>query len=312
MRTDKQLQMSRRDWLKTAAVLSCLTLPKSLHAVAPARQRMTRIAYLGDVHLMPRRRPMNGLADCLHHIQNQSDRPTLILNGGDTIMDSVSRSRRDTRRQWEAWQTVMRAECSLPVQHCLGNHDVWAHGESINDPMAGKKWAQEQLQFSYRYRSFDQAGWHFIILDDIQPNAEGGWYTPRLDAEQMDWLRTDLQKTDPKTPVLLLSHVPILTSRVLSEQATLSPDQWSIPDGAMHADAPALLALFKQHPNVKTALSGHRHVLDRVDYAGISHLCNGAVSGNWWQSKTYRNTRRGYALLDLYDDGSVAREYVTY
>lgn len=227
-------------------------------------------------------------------------------------MDSVSRSRRDTRRQWEAWQTVMRQECSLPVEHCLGNHDVWAHQESVNDPLAGKQWAQEQLQFSHRYRSFDRGGWHFVILDDIQPNTEGGWYTPRLDNEQMNWLRADLKKTDAKTPVLILSHVPIINGRVFAEQQTLSPNQWEIPNGAMHADAPVLLDLLKQHPNVKTCLSGHRHVLDRVDYAGVTHLCNGAVSGNWWHSKTYRNTRRGYALLDLYDDGTMERTYVSY
>lgn len=200
----------------------------------------------------------------------------------------------------------------MPIEHCLGNHDVWAHQESVNDPLAGKQWAQEQLQFSHRYRSFDRGGWHFVILDDIQPNAEGGWYTPRLDEEQMNWLRTDLKKTDAKTPVLILSHVPILNSRVLNEQQTLPPNQWEIPNGAMHADAPVVLELLKQHPNVKTCLSGHRHVLDRVDYAGVSHLCNGAVSGNWWHSKTYRNTRRGYALLDLYDDGTVERTYISY
>lgn len=255
---------------------------------------------------------MRGLADCLHHIQNQADPPTLILNGGDSIMDSVSRNRHDTRRQWEAWQTVIKAECSLPIQHCLGNHDVWAHQESLNDPLAGKKWAQEQLHFSHRYRSFNQAGWHFVILDDIQPKAAGDWFSARLDEKQMDWLRTDLKNTSPKTPVLILSHVPIINAGIYASLPKNNIRQWVIRDGSMHVDAPALIALFKQHPNVKSCLSGHKHVLDRVDHGGISYLCNGAVSGNWWQSKTYHNTRAGYALLDLYDDGSVERTYISY
>ncbi len=304
--------MNRRELLKAAALLPWISLSESIDALAHSRQRMGRIAYLGDVHLMPRKRPMRGLADCLHHIQNQPDKPTLILNGGDTIMDSLSRNRRDTRRQWEAWQTVVKAECSLPIQHCLGNHDVWAHEESQKDPLAGKKWAQEQLHFTHRYRSFDKAGWHFIVLDDIQPKADKSWFSARLDEKQMDWLRNDLKKTSPKTPVLVMSHVPIVSASAFPALPKNNPNQWVIRDGSMHTDAPTLISLFRQYPNVKTCISGHKHVLDQVDHNGVSYLCNGAVSGNWWQSKTFKGTHAGYALLDLYNDGTVERTYVSY
>ena len=27
--------------------------------------------------------------------------------------------------QWRVWNSVWRAECSLPVEHAIGNHDVW-------------------------------------------------------------------------------------------------------------------------------------------------------------------------------------------
>ena len=67
-----------------------------------------------------------------------------------------------------------------------------------------------------------------------------------------------------------------------------------------------------QHPNVKAALSGHTYLLDRVDYNGVAYLCNGAVSGNWWKSDTHYQTKAGYALIDLFDDGSVERTYLMY
>ena len=54
------------------------------------------------------------------------------------------------------------------------------------------------------------------------------------------------------------------------------------------------------------------HLLDRVDYNGVAYLCNGAVSGNWWTSDTYQQTKAGYALIDLYDDGTVERTYLHY
>ena len=80
----------------------------------------------------------------------------------------------------------------------------------------------------------------------------------------------------------------------------------------MHTDSADLVTLFYQYPNVKTALSGHTHLLDRVDYNGVVYLCNGAVSGNWWKSDMHYQTKAGYALIDLYDDGAVERTYVSY
>ena len=87
---------------------------------------------------------------------------------------------------------------------------------------------------------------------------------------------------------------------------------WQIPGSWNHTDAVDLIELFYQHPNVKAALSGHMHLLDRVDYNGVAYLCNGAVSGNWWNSDTYHQTKAGYALVDLYDDGTVERTYLPY
>jgi len=42
---------------------------------------------------------------------------------------------------------------------------------------------------------------------------------------------------------------------------------------------------------------------DRIEYNGVTYLCNGAVSGNWWRG-AYQECEPGYALLDLYDDGT--------
>jgi hypothetical protein len=54
------------------------------------------------------------------------------------------------------------------------------------------------------------------------------------------------------------------------------------------------------------------HLLDRVEYNGVTYLCNGAVSGNWWKTEMHEQTKAGYALFDLYDDGTVERTYLQY
>ena len=134
-----------------------------------------------------------------------------------------------------------------------------------------------------------------------------------IDPEQLDWLKTDLKQTDSKTPVLVLSHIPILSSTVLvfnDGKPEKHPDT-QILGSLLHADSGSLVETFYQFPNLKAALSGHTHLLDRVDYNQVSYFCNGAVSGNWWNTDTHRQTKAGYALFDLYDDGTIERTYVT-
>jgi Icc protein len=79
----------------------------------------------------------------------------------------------------------------------------------------------------------------------------------------------------------------------------------------MHIDARKIKQLFAKHPNVKLCMSGHLHLVDRVDFGGVTYFCNGAVSGNWWKGKR-QDCDAGYAVLDLFDDGSFERQYIEY
>jgi hypothetical protein len=69
--------------------------------------------------------------------------------------------------------------------------------------------------------------------------------------------------------------------------------------------------LFTHYPNIKLAISGHIHLLDRVEYNGVTYCCNGAVSGAWWGGK-YHDTKPGYAIIDLYSDGRFTNTYSSY
>ena len=81
--------------------------------------------------------------------------------------------------------------------------------------------------------------------------------------------------------------------------------------GMCHTDAGAIVELFTKHPNVKVCLSGHLHQVDHVQIKGVDYHCTGAVSGNWWCG-AYDGFSEGYAVVDLFDDGSHTYEYVTY
>jgi 3',5'-cyclic AMP phosphodiesterase CpdA len=219
---------------------------------------------------------------------------------------------------WDLWRRVWREECSLPREHVIGNHDIWGWDKQRSQTTGsesrwGKQWALEVFGLSKPYRSFDRNGWHFVILDPCQPSATQT-YTAFLDDEQFAWLAKDLAATDKNTPIVVISHIPILTVTTL---LTARPNQeerptdWTVPGHLMLRDARRVHELFRQHPNVKLALSGHIHQVDRVDYEGVTYICGGAICGAWWGGN-YRGMEEGYGLIDLYRGGEFAYQYVPY
>lgn len=287
--------------------------------LASARKRVLRVAHLTDIHVQPELKAAEGLAACLRHVQSQADKPDLILNTGDCIMDSMKKDRARTELQWQVWNSVWRAENALPVEHGIGNHDIWGWDKkrsktSSEEGKWGKQFALDRLGLAKPYRSFDRGGWHFVVLDSVQPFKDG--YTAKLDDEQFTWLLSDLASVNPSTPVLVMSHIPIFSITPVFElkaDAGETPaDPTCIGRASMHADYRKIKDLFKKHPNVRCAISGHIHLVDRVDYLGVTYLCGGAVSGNWWKGSRFEEADPGYDMLDLYDDGSVERQYVTY
>jgi 3',5'-cyclic AMP phosphodiesterase CpdA len=291
-----------------------LSAAQAATAPKPDSKRVLRIAHLTDIHVQPERKAGEGLAACLKHVQSTKDKPDVIFTGGDLVMDSLGADEARVRAQWDVFTKVLHGECGLPVEHCIGNHDVWGLNKKDskttgNERLYGKKWILETLKLPNRYRSFDRAGWHMIVLDSTFPVENG--YTAKLDDEQFEWLQSDLQKVDPKTPVLLLSHIPILCAAAYFDDDNEKSGDWVVPGAWMHIDARKFKNLFLKHPNVKLCLSGHIHLVDRVDYLGVTYLCNGAVCGGWWKGP-YQECEPGYALVDLYADGTFERQYVNY
>lgn len=309
--------VSRREVVRIAGAAALgLAGARSVLAQNPpaARKRVLRIAHLTDIHIAPEHKAAEGFASCLRHVQSQKDKPDLIFTGGDHIMDSIGANEARTREQWELYRKVLKAECSLPVEPCIGNHDCWGlnrkdSGATGNEPLYGKKWAMDSLGLDREYRSFDRAGWHFIMLDSTFPQGDG--YTARLDDRQFEWLAEDLRRTDPKKPVLVLSHIPILAVCVFFDGDNEKSGDWVVPGAWVHIDSRRIKDLFLKHRNVKVCLSGHVHLIDRVEYLGVSYVCNGAVCGGWWEGP-YQECDAGYALVDLYDDGSFENRYVPF
>jgi 3',5'-cyclic-AMP phosphodiesterase len=310
------ITVDRRQVLGLGATLAAASLFAS-RASASERKRVLRIAHVTDVHVQPELRAPQGMAACLQHIQAQADKPNLVLTGGDHVMDCVRQTRDRTRVQWDLWKRISRSDNSIPIHSCIGNHDIWGwnktkSGASGNESDYGKQWACDALGLDKPYYSFNQAGWHFIALDGVQPGEVEGAFYGGLDDEQLDWLKADLANVPPTMPILIWSHIPIVSALApLFNSRGPRTSPIAIEAGHVHWDAVQILALLTQHPNVKACLSGHLHRVDYVHLKGIHFYCNGAVSGAWWKGKN-DGFEEGYAIIDLFDDGSLECRYTPY
>jgi hypothetical protein len=296
--------MKRRELLKCLGMgVGAVALGGASSVVSAAEKvkkskKVLRIAHITDVHLTPSGGAPDRFTACLNHIKTH--KVDFFLNGGDSIMaaDYGDITREKVNDQWKVWGETIKTISEFELHSCLGNHDMWWAAPDKQDPMYGKDHVVKQLGIPNRYYSFDKKGWHFVILDS---NNKG----TTLDDEQRQWLEKDLQSIPVGTPVICMSHYPILG--VCTHVA-----------GGNHSDSKYISDLFYKHKDKKfSCFSGHMHLLDNAVYNNAHYYCNGSMSGFWWGEGDkesagkgyYLETPPGYAILDLYEDGTIVNEY---
>lgn len=297
------LLMNRKTWIKKSSLAAAsLSLSPILISKKTNRTPLLRVAHITDVHIRPENGIPGRFRSCLQEIRTHSI--DFILNGGDTIhaadYDDITRER--VLEQWDTWDEAIQLSDDYEIHSCIGNHDMWWAAPDENDPMYGKDYVVKRLKISNRYYSFAKDNWHFFILD-------GNHAGIALDEEQYKWLKSGFEKMPEHSHALIMSHHPILTVT-----GTFYPND-------QHSDADKLSRLFFEHRDkVKVCISGHMHLVDSAEYNGVKYYCNGAMSGFWWGEGNersagkgyYRETPPGFAILNLYEDGRVERNYIVH
>jgi 3',5'-cyclic AMP phosphodiesterase CpdA len=310
---------TRRKFIKSAAIGGIVSsiLPIATYAKAspkPTAARLLRIAHITDVHILDQKNAETSFARVVADINSLKDKPDLIINTGDTVMDENKQTKETVTTRWNTWQKITQSN-KIKMYSALGNHDVWYGPDEMLDTeykkekRYGKQWAMEMLSMPERFYSFEEKGWHFIALDSI--NGSGGY---QLDDPQFEWLQGELKSIPSNRPICIFNHVPIISVGAVMYLTQRTPAADSkFPAGDMHLDHQRLKNLFFKHKNVKLCLSGHVHYLDNIEYLGVKYLCNGAVSGNWWRDTFILDEFPPvYSIIDLYDDGTSQLETVYY
>ena len=159
-----------------------------------------RLTQISDTHLA-RRLPI--LTDNFHRVSEHiaATRPDLVVNSGDIGWDGpTSRADLEYARELHA---------ALPVncRYLPGNHDIGDNPTAIGTPPSQPATEKDRNAFVSVFGEdrwqFEAAGWYFIGLNSLIMNTG----LPS-EAEQMDWLTSQLSETKGK-PVALFLHKPL-------------------------------------------------------------------------------------------------------
>lgn len=310
----------RRRFLSLAAAAAASALPSFAQAdpsPAPpvARPGTLRLVFFTDTHTQPELSATEGTALALAKIK--SLKPSLCIQGGDHAFDLAAVPRDRSLMLLDLYQKTEHTLDGIPIHHVIGNHDVFGRDPGTNvptsDPLYGKK-AFEQRFNTRTYRSFDQAGYHFILLDSIQITAQRD-FDAMVDPEQIAWLKQDLAVTPTDTPIVVVSHVPLVSA---APQYT-PPDDKAAKAAAYQAvtglhgfllgNAREVTQTFEGH-NIIAVLQGHTHINETVFWRNTPYITSGAVSGNWWKGSRW-GTPEGFTVVEL-ANGTAHWHYETY
>jgi Icc protein len=310
------MALTRRTFLSLSAAAAAATTFPALSPAEPATAAgRLRMVFFTDTHCQPELHASEGTA--LAFAKIRSLKPDLCIQGGDHAFDIAAVPRDRSLMLLDLYQKTEHALDGIPIQHVIGNHDVFgrdpASQVSPSDPLYGKK-AFEQRFSTKTYRSFDRAGYHFILLDSIQITPTRA-FDAMIDPDQLVWLKQDLAATPAGTPIIIVTHVPLVSAAPQygppddkASKASLAAALTNV-HGFLLGNAYDVLSLLHGH-NVIAVLQGHTHINEVVRWQGVPFITSGAVCGNWWQGSRW-GTPEGFTVLEL-AGGKAQWHYETY
>src|SRR3984885_4554863 len=208
-----------------------------------------RLTQISDTHLARRMTP---LIDNFHRVSEYIDasRPDLVLNSGDLAFDGPAEP--DELEFARSLHDVLPVACRyLPGNHDIGDNPT-AVGPAPKQPVTEPSLQAYRATFGDDRWRFDAAGWCFIGLNSLIMN------TGLADeAEQFDWLASQLSDTQGK-PVALFLHKPLFLN---------APDDPElVATSIRYVPMPARTRLIEMLRTVDLRLVGSGHVHQRRDF----------------------------------------------
>jgi len=252
-------------------------------------------AFLTDIHVQPEKDADLGFNKAIDTVNKLN--PDFVITGGDLIMDALGETESRADSLYDLY-IELSALLNIPVYNTIGNRELFGiYEESGIDPahpLFGEKMYEERI--GERYYAFNYMGWRFYILDSVEGREDRQGYIGQIDNEQLAWLEEDLENVDPKIPVAVSIHIPVVTMQTqLPKSADGTKGEVLVIDNSTE-----VLSAFKDH-NLKLVLQGHLHILEDIYVGGIHFITGGAISGSWWNGPR-DDTQEGFLMIHIEGD----------
>ena len=220
---DRVFRLNRRDFLKASSVAAATALatgkmfPHSFQPVdvvnPDAPEKSFRFAYISDSHLYQKtlnERFVLAILKAVDDVNAMDPQPDFVFYGGDLAQLGQPAEIAEGAQ-------ILKA-LKAPVKMMVGEHDWYFD--------MGDEWRKRFGKDTY---SFDHKGVHMVVLNSVM--VEDYWSGPKMTpmermlamaqldnpngrpftvgAAQRDWLKTDLAKVKPATPIIVFSHSPL-------------------------------------------------------------------------------------------------------
>jgi Icc protein len=285
-----------------AALSRAATLAETIADPAPGS---FDFVFFTDTHIQSELDAAHGCDMCFRKIA--AIKCDFAVMGGDHVFDALAVNSDRAITVFDLYQKTEQS-IQMKLYHTIGNHDLFGintkSGLAPSDPGYGKKLYEDRFGRK-TYYSFDHQGYHFFVLDSVQPTPDRMW-DGRIDETQLQWLAVDLQKIAPATPVIGITHVPLVTAFASYDESPRPEQKYSTLSVANSAQ---VLKLFENH-NVVAVLQGHTHINELIRYKNSQFITSGAVCGNWWKGLRM-GFPEGFTVVSL-RQGKISTRYETY
>lgn len=255
-------QLDRRSFLRASAAAMAASavagVTCNFQSFAPIRiahaqgaggaEQTVRIAYISDSHLYDRKindRFVRSLLRAVDDVNGLDQQPDFVFYGGDL-------AQLGQESELELGKQIL-SSLKAPMRIMVGEHDWFLD--------LGEKWRSLFGEPTY---SFDLKGVHFVVLQSVYEDdfwTERGM-TPmqrmqtvagldngiqsrfKVGDAQREWLKQDLSRHGPDTPIVVFSHSPLY--------------KYYRPWNFWTDDADEVQAIFRPYKHV-TVIHGHTH-----------------------------------------------------
>lgn len=294
MAKEKPGNLNRRQFIQTSGMavagmpfLSFSSQKPKNEPKENSKDTSFEFSFLTDIHLKPEMNAPLGFQMAIDKVNELN--PDFVITGGDLVYDVMRGDYARSEMLFDLYQKMSRG-FNMPVFNCIGNHDLFAiyaeSPEGADHP--DYKYGMWERYFGKTYYSFDHKGWHFIVLNSLDVTEEKG-YKGVFQAEQLDWLAEDLKNTPQSTPIVVTTHIPVLSThwQLKGQQGNVGVE-----------NSQEVFRLLENH-NLKLVLQGHIHwkeygmVNDRFEF-----LTGGSIAGNGWKGRRH-NTKEGFVQIKV-------------